>query len=377
MSPGQPVSIALGGFLTLAGAMGIGRFLYTPLLPPMAAGLGLSPTEAGLIASANFAGYLAGALLAALPGLPGGRKPWLVSALAASAATTAAMGLWDGLAAQAALRAAGGVASAFALVFGSALVTRHLAAAGRPGLIALHFAGVGAGIVLSALASAALAGLGWRGLWVAGGAATLAAAAGAAWLIPGGAEPPRPRGGPERRGLWRLVLAYGGLGFGYVITGTFIVAITREGGGGRWDEALVWCLVGVAGMPSVWLWNRAAARIGMIAAFQLALLIEAAAVAATVLAPGRAGLMLGAAGLGGTFMALTAMGFAIARGMSGGDARATLGVMTAAFGLGQMLGPTVAGALRDLTGSYLLPSLAASAVLAAGAALLVPIRRRD
>lgn len=374
--PLPPLAIALGGFATLAGAMGIGRFLYTPLLPMMAADLGLAPTEAGLIASANFAGYLTGALLAALPGLPGARKGWLAAALLASALTTAAMGALDGLAAQMALRAAAGVASAFALVFGTALVTGHLAAAGRPGLIAVHFAGVGAGIVLSALAAWGFAP-DWRGLWLAGGGAALAAGLAALALVPGGAEPPRAARGAAEPGLWRLVAAYGGLGFGYVITATFLVAIVREGGGGLGAEAAVWSAVGLAGMPSVWLWSRLAARAGAIRVYQWALLLEAAGVAATVLVPGTAGLALGAAALGGTFMALTAMGFAIARRMSGGDGRAVLGLMTAAFGLGQMLGPAVAGWLRDATGSYLVPSLVAAGVLAAGAALLAPLRARE
>jgi MFS family permease len=60
-----------GGLIAIAAAVGIGRFIYTPILPPMAEGLHLTKGEAGLIASANFLGYLAGALAAASPRLPG------------------------------------------------------------------------------------------------------------------------------------------------------------------------------------------------------------------------------------------------------------------------------------------------------------------
>src|SRR5258708_19318178 len=87
------ISTAIGGLLAIAAAIGIGRFVYTPIVPPMIEALALSKAQAGVIASANFLGYLIGALLAAMPTLPGSRRLWLLSALTVSSLTTAAMGL--------------------------------------------------------------------------------------------------------------------------------------------------------------------------------------------------------------------------------------------------------------------------------------------
>src|SRR5260370_8633592 len=91
------ICTALGGLIALAAALGIGRFVYTPILPPMIEALHLSKSEAGLIASVNFVGYLLGALLAAMPGLVGSRRLWLFGALAISAFPTPAPALTPAL----------------------------------------------------------------------------------------------------------------------------------------------------------------------------------------------------------------------------------------------------------------------------------------
>ena len=103
----NPLSLAFGGFLAMAAGIGIGRFVYTPILPPMVEAVPLTKSAAGLIASANFVGYLAGALLASWPGLPGTRRFWLILGLATNALCLAAMGLTHSLALFMALRFSG------------------------------------------------------------------------------------------------------------------------------------------------------------------------------------------------------------------------------------------------------------------------------
>jgi MFS family permease len=249
------ISIAIGGLLAIAAAIGIGRFVYTPIVPPMIEALGLSKAQAGLIASANFLGYLVGALLAAMPTLPGSRRLWLLCALAVSSLTTAAMGLSGTMPSFLVLRFVGGAASAFVLIIASTVVLERLAQAGRSGLSALHFAGVGSGIAVSAALVAAMLLLGndWRSLWVASGAVSLGALLAVAILLPGRAAttPPLVCSGDAAvgAGLRRLIIAYGLFGFGYIITATFLVTIVRVTPVIRALEPVIWIVFGLAQPP--------------------------------------------------------------------------------------------------------------------------------
>jgi predicted MFS family arabinose efflux permease len=337
--------------------------------------LHLSKSEAGLIASVNFVGYLLGALLAAMPGLVGSRRLWLFGALAISAVTTAAMGLTQMLPAFLGLRLIGGIASAFVLILSSTIVLDRLAEAGRSGLSALHFAGVGTGITVSAVLVAELQHLGesWQVLWLASGAVTFVALLAAAGLLPEGSSPTVRSTGEEKgaidRGLRRLMIAYGLFGFGYVITATFLVAIVRATPTIRPFEPVIWIVFGIAAVPSVTLWTRLAQSIGIPAAFAIACIVEAAGVLASVAWPTTLGVFLAAILVGGTFMGLTALGLMGARARAIGDPRRALALMTGAFGVGQIMGPIFAGFVSDRLGSFTASSIVAALGLLAAALL--------
>jgi predicted MFS family arabinose efflux permease len=371
-SAAAPCAAALAGLVAVA--VGVGRFVYTPILPLMAEALGLSTFTAGLLASANFAGYLAGALFAVCP-LPGSRRAWLVGALMASALTTGAMGLTQAVPIFLALRFVGGAASALGLILASAIVLEALAKAGRLDLSTVLFAGVGVGIVASAVLVSALQaeGFGWAALWIASSALSLAGVLAVAVLMPAGRPvAPARSSGPvvvARLPLIRLVAAYGLFGFGYVITATFLVAIVRADPRLRALEPSIWAVFGLAAAPSVALWTRLARRLGLAGSFALACLVEAAGVLTTVVWQTTAGIFLAAALVGGTFMGLTALGLVRGRSLAGGDSGRALALMTSAFGLGQIVGPSFAGWVARAFGSFAVPSMAAAGALVLAAVL--------
>ncbi len=372
----RTAALAVAGCLALAAAIGIGRFVYTPILPYMTTALGLGKFEAGLIASANFLGYLLGALAAAWRPAPGDARPWLLGALAVSAATTGAMGLTADINAYLALRFASGAAAALVMVLASSLAMDRLAAAGQTVWAAAVYAGVGVGIAVSSLAvpAAAVGGDDWQGPWLVCGVLSLALAVPVGLLLRArrattSARPDAEADSGRAAGFGRFALAYGLFGFGYVITATFISDMVRADPALRPAENAVWLCVGLAAAPSVALWGWAGQRWSHERAFACACLVEALGVLLSVLGGGIWPVLAAAILLGGTFMGLTALGLVNARRLSPGDPRRNLALMTAAFGLGQMTGPPLAGLLHDGSGSYLTPSLLAAAALVAAAAL--------
>lgn len=365
----SPLRLALAGMTALAVAMGIGRFVYTPILPGMMEELHLTPADAGWIASANYLGYLIGALAAAGGWAHGRERLLMFASLAASAVFAALMGLNETMAAFLAIRFLAGLASAFVMVFMSSIVFSHLAKAGRGDLQALHFGGVGLGIAASSalLAILVTAHAGWPAGWLWSGAISAVGLLLVA-ILAGSATPANGVDGPEPalpkdRSLTKIILAYGLFGLGYVVTATFLVAIVRQDGGGRVFEASVWMIAGLAGFPSTWFWQKLAGRIGLYTAYAVSCLVEVIGVIASVVVKGFSGPLLAAILLGGTFIAITAFGLQAARQLAPQAPRRIFAVMTAAFGLGQIIGPIAAGLLAQASGNYVLASIMAAAAL--------------
>lgn len=369
------VRFAIAGMTALAVAMGVGRFVYTPILPGMMDGLGLSAPDAGLIASANYLGYLVGALVAAGGWAHGRERQVVLASLAASASLSAAMGLFTDLVPFLVIRFLAGAASAMTMVFMTSIVFSHLALGRRNDLQAVHFGGTGLGIAVSSVLMMILAisnsdwtaGWYWSSILSVAGLCLVAvlASEGPVDSADSGPEPALPRD-PS---LYKIIFSYGLFGFGYVVTATFLVAIVRQNGETRVFEATVWLVTGVAAVPSLFLWQKLANCSSIYTAYALSCLVEAAGVAASVMISGRAGPIIGGTLLGATFMVQTALGIQAGRQLAPRATRRVFAIMTASFGLGQIIGPLVSGLLVEWSGNYVSASLLAAAVLVVAAGI--------
>ncbi len=377
--PQAPI-VALAGSLTMAAAVGIGRFAYTPLLPPMQETLGWSVSQAGDVASANFLGYMIGALVASILTQRAQRRLWLFVGMVLSVATTSAGSVVVSFPAWLGIRFLSGIASAFCLVLSTAMIIEFLSSHSRSQLGALHFAGVGGGIVVSVLVIelVRLTGFSMFGQWGGLGITSIFLLTGS-WMII--RMLPNPEAGGQNGAatatqakpstnlmLKKLIAAYGLFGFGYIVTATFIVAMARRLDHAALVEPLTWIVFGLLAAPSVLIWQRLALRFGMFRVLRYAYGIEAAGVLLAGFGPGHLALITGGALLGGTFMGITALGLIAARQIAERHQGRAIGLMTASFGFGQLLGPAIAGRLAQATQGFEAPSIVAAFLLLVGIA---------
>ncbi len=357
--------------------MGIGRFLYTPLLPLMMTEYGLRTEQAGLLASLNYVGYLVGAF-AAGPLCHRFREFRVLAAgLLLSCATTAATGLFTDFTPVSAARLLAGFASALAFVAVSGLVLLIIARDGRETLAGLYYGGVGGGIVITGLAAPPVAhAFGADGTWIAFGLAS-AVLSGAVLLLLRRHDEPEHAASRARAPLprtprfLRIVASYGLEGFGYIITGTFMVAAAKASVGPT-GAHVAWIVAGCAALPSAFFWSTAARRWGRLKPLVAAFFLQAAGIVLPSLIPGAVAVIAGALLFGATFMGIVTLALSEGASFAPAARARIVGFMTGIYGIGQIVGPALAGYFSAHTGSYRMAlSIASAAVVAAGA-LLIP-----
>jgi hypothetical protein len=360
----RPVSIALAGLVALAVAMGIGRFAFTPLLPIMLAERSVTLSGASLLASANYFGYLLGALACTF-------QPWLWRRFGLATAVNGPRLVRAGLvatvlltlgmavhapAAWPLLRFAAGVASAVVFLYTSGWCLEQLARRGVPAMGALIYVGPGGGIVASGLAASGLvamqapAAAGWLTFGVL--AAVLSAAVWAVFDARGSvAAPPVPSSAAGTNvvaaevgsgGLAVLTFAYGLAGIGYIITATFLPVIARQAlPGSHWLD-LFWPLFGVGVMAGAVIASRLPAGGDLRLRLAGCYAVQALGVAASLVSPTLAGFALGSLLLGLPFTAITFFAMQEARRVRPQQATSFMGLLTAMYGVGQIAGPPLA-----------------------------------
>jgi predicted MFS family arabinose efflux permease len=364
---------AFAGALVLAVGMGFGRFSFTGIYPLMVQEGQLTISGGSLAASANYLGYLIGALI--LSRTHHRHSAWLCQvAMIGSVSCLAALSFISGLLPVLAVRLLAGIFSASAMVSASTWLLEQTDSERVPPIL---YSGVGIGILVSAeLISASEK----AGLTSAGGWGVLAAAAAllSAWAWPRMSRETNLRI-PDQDGVnhpaqrtgrwispWMMILVYGLAGFGYIVTATYLPLFVEKSLGNI-DPMQVWAAFGLAAVPSCFLWHWLHHRLGSRAALILNLAVQALGVLLPAMSPSAPGFLLSAILVGGTFVGVVTIAMPAAKRIAAYVRFNMMAAMTAAYGVGQIVGPLVSSTLLANTHLSTPPLLAAGAGLAVAA----------
>lgn len=376
--------VLFSGICSLILCMGIARFAYTPLLPVMVEEAGLTHAGGGWLAAINYLGYLAGVLIAALVGNAFLKDRLYRWGMVGAVISTVLMGVTHDFNVWAVSRFFAGLCTAAGLMIGSGLLLNWLMRNNHRRELGIHFSGIGLGIAACSVAAIVMrSGYGWDAHWY-----WLAAIAGVL-LIPALVWFPKPpnneaqvnqhasmQDAPPNKTFMRFFLAaYFCAGFGYVITATFIVAITNDipalAHQGNW----VFLVIGLVSAPSCYVWDLIARKVGDVNALVMASAIEVVGIIVPALGFGLVGAMVGAVLYGATCVAIVSLVLTMAGRYHPAQPAKMMGKMSIAYGTAQIVGPAIVGELALTYSGYEVGLYLAAGVMSIACILLMVMRK--
>ena len=372
--------LILTGIAALTIAVGIGRFSYTPILPYMISELKLTTTDAGLIASSNYLGYLLGSLIPIFPQFPKNIRSIFIYSIFISIISLFAMGLTNTFEVFILIRFIHGIFSAFVLILGTSLIVSHVQKKGKIFLGTAHFSGVGLGMALSAIVVSYLGFLNftWYELWFSIGILAIMLSFQIIKFTPIQKAEVKYNLKSKNKtslGFSLITISYGLYGFGYVAFGTFISTMSRLTPGLEKTEPYVWFVVGVTGIPSVFFWNWFGSKIGNDIGLFLANLILGLGVLFSVLINNEFGIFISCILFGLSFVPITSMCLLEGQKRFSGSFIVSTAILTFSFSIGQMIGPYLSGLLTDYYGSFFFSMIISGIVLIFGSLLMINPKR--
>lgn len=368
----------LSGIFALVAVMGISRFAYTPIISFMEKQAHVEEDLAGYLASSNYLGYLLGAFFIGFITLKN-REKVLHHCLFFNVLSTLCMGFTSQISFWFPLRFIGGFTSAIVFVLASSIVLDYLFHRNKIVLSGMIYSGVGIGIIFAGLFAPLFNSLWyWKGAWIGLGLISFSLAIFVwKWLKEDTRHTVQKskvtaiNTTHRKNYLFWLILAYGFEGFGYIITGTFLVTIVERITFSSFYASCSWIIVGIAVIPSSYIWSNIAQKYGTTRALISAYLLQIISVLSPILLPNVFGAFLSAFLLGATFVGITILTTTEAKRIKPNESNKIIGYTTGIYGIGQIIGPIFTGIIAKQTQSFYFPLIGAALTLIISILLLL------
>lgn len=379
------VKVAL---LALGPALGLGiaRFAYGLLLPPMKQELGWSYADAGWMNTFNAVGYVIGALTTASLSMRLGASSIYRAGSIVTVMSVLALGLTENFILLSIFRTISGISGGWIFVSGGTIAATlaNENQAARGAMIGLFYAGAGFGIAFTGLVIPQwidrFGTESWPAAWLLLGAIGMVFGI-ATWRAAGPSKPDNRQGRKRmpyspRHHRW-ILCAYAAFGAGSIGYMTFMVTYLQEASQPSWHISAFWMTMGLSAMTAPWLWADVIGRWPHARGFALLVGINAIGAIIPLVSTAFPAVLLSAAIFGCVFFAVVAATTDfVMRNVAATQRTEAIGIFTVVFGLGQIFGPLAIGVITDAHGSLRI-GLATGSMLILSGCILALLQRDD
>jgi len=351
-------NILLAGILSIVVGVGVARFAFTTLLPPMLEDF-LSVSNAGLFASINYAGYLSGAIFSIFMKDINTKVRFFAIGMILSVLSTLVLATTTDTTFWFISRIIAGFGSAMVLIVGGAIVMLKINYEDKTKAMGIHFSGIGVAITSTELISQYVLQNGsWSEAWMALSVVAFVVSFYVIYILSfDKALKKEAQKHKVSKSMFTpyvifLILAYFTAGVGFVVQATFFPDIINSLDGLAGYGSLGWLIVGISGIPSAVVWMRLAHRFGSVDVIIVTFFLQIIGILIPTFTNNIYMNLLSGALYGSTFIAHVALFMHYGGKLAGKNPVILMGSMTAAYGVGQVGAPLYSVALFEKYGNY-------------------------
>ena len=352
-------AILLAGIIALIIGVGVARFVFTSLLPPMLENY-LTISFAGVLASINYVGYLAGSIFAVFIKDINTKVKFFRFGMFLAVITTLMLGITTSDTIWIISRILAGFGAAMALVVGSAIVMNKLNIQNKTKAMGIHFSGIGFSILVSDLIVRIVFYFNgtWQLSWIVLAIFAFVMSFYSMYILSYDNE---VKQNSVKHHIDKklfspfviiLIMAYFCEGVGMVVQGTFLPDIINSLEGLEGFGSFTWTLVGLAGIPSCIIWMMLAHKYGSVNIIILAMFLQVIGIMISALTNNIYLNLFSGILYGGTFIGLVALFMNLGGKLAGNNPVMLMGALTTAYGIGQVAAPLYSVALIEHFKSY-------------------------
>ena len=372
------IAILIAGIFSIIIGLGVARFAFTGLIPAMLDDY-LSIKFVGILASLNFAGYLAGSIFSIFVKDINFKVYLYRLGVFLAISTTFILAFSSNDTLWLVGRVLGGFAGAMCLIIGTSIVMQKLTIKSKTKAMGIHFSGIGFSILTTDLLARFVLSLdcSWRDAWFVLTIFALILSFYSVYILSFDKEV--KQNAVKVRFDFSiftpfvivLIIAYFTEGVGFVVQATFLPDIINNLEGLDGFGGITWTLVGVAGIPSCIIWMLLAHRFGSSNIIIIALLLQAVGILIPAFSTNFYLNLLSGVLYGGTFIGLVALFMNLGGQLSKGNPVVLMGAMTSSYGIGQVIAPLYSIYFIEKYGNYDYALILTAFIVVAGAILLL------